>query len=239
MRATEALLEAKKFDSFNRMSAFVVHDMKNLVAQLSLLSKNAERHKDNPEFQADMLLTIDNAVERMKQLLLQLRAGTTPINGPSPVNLAPIVGRIEKARSGQMPHLTIEKGDDIEVLGHADRLERVIGHLVQNAIDATPDDGKVWLKLLRDNDQAIVEVGDTGHGMSREFVREGMFKPFRSTKAAGMGIGAYESSQYIRELGGRIVVDSRENEGTVVRIELRANRPKADLAAGIKELSHG
>lgn len=239
MRAAEALLEAKKFDSFNRMSAFVVHDMKNLVAQLSLLLKNAEKHKDNPEFQTDMLLTIGNAVERMKQLLLQLRAGTTPINGPCPVDLAPIVGRIEKARSGQKPHLTIETGDDIEVFGHADRLERVIGHLVQNAIDATPDDGRVWLKLLRDKDQAIVEVGDTGHGMSRKFVREAMFKPFRSTKSAGMGIGAYESSQYIRELGGRIVVDSRENEGTVVRIELRANRSKAAIAASAKELSHG
>ncbi len=232
MRATEALLEAEKFDSFNRMSAFVVHDMKNLVAQLSLLLKNAERHKDNRDFQADMLLTIDSAVERMKQLLLQLRAGTTPINQPCPVDLGPIMGRIERARSGQKPVVTIEALDDLEVLGHADRLERVIGHLVQNAVDATPDDGRVWLKLLRDNDRAIVEVGDTGHGMSQEFIREGMFKPFRSTKAAGMGIGAYESSQYIRELGGRIIVDSKEHEGTVVRIELLANRPRAELARG-------
>ncbi len=239
MRAAEALLEARKFDSFNRMSAFVVHDMKNLVAQLSLLLKNAERHRDNPEFQADMLLTISNAVERMKQLLLQLRAGTTPINAPCAVDLAPIVGRIERARSGQMPHLSIETRADIEVFGHADRLERVIGHLVQNAVDATPADGKVWLRLLRENDQAIVEVGDTGRGMSREFIRENMFKPFRSTKAAGMGIGAYESAQYIKELGGRIVVDSREDEGTVVRIELRANSPKAVVAASAKELRHG
>ncbi len=239
MRAAEALLEAKKFDSFNRMSAFVVHDMKNLVAQLSLLLKNAERHKDNPEFQADMLSTISNAVERMKQLLLQLRAGSTPVNGPCPVDLAPIVRRIEKARSGQKPKLILEKGEPIEVLGHPDRLERVIGHLVQNAIDATPDDGRVWLKLIRDKDQAIVEVGDTGHGMSREFVQEGMFKPFQTTKAAGMGIGAYESSQYIRELGGRIFVDSRENVGTVVRIELRANRSRHEPAACVLELNHG
>ncbi|HUY02619.1 MAG TPA: XrtA/PEP-CTERM system histidine kinase PrsK [Rhodocyclaceae bacterium] len=232
MRATEALLESKKFDSFNRMSAFVVHDVKNLVAQLSLLLKNAERHKDNQDFQADMLSTVGHAVERMKQLLMQLRAGTTPVNQPSPVGLASVIGRIERARSGFRPALTVDIDGDIEVLGHADRLERVIGHLVQNAVDATPDDGRVWLKLLRENGRAVVEVGDTGHGMSQEFIRERMFKPFRTTKAAGMGIGAYESSQYISELGGKIVVDSQENVGTVVRVELRTNPPNAELAHG-------
>lgn len=227
MRAAEALLESKKFDSFNRMSAFVVHDVKNLVAQLSLLLKNAERHKDSQEFQADMLSTIGHAVERMKQLLMQLRAGTTPVNQPCMVGLASIIGRIEQAKSGYKPALTVDMNGDIEVLGHADRLERVIGHLVQNAVDATPDDGRVWLKLLRDNGRAIVEVGDTGHGMSQEFIRDKLFKPFRTTKSGGMGIGAYESSQYISELGGKIVVDSQENVGTVVRVELRANAPEA------------
>lgn len=232
MRATEALLESKKFDSFNRMSAFVVHDMKNLVAQLSLLLKNAERHKDSQEFQTDMLLTIGHAVERMKQLLIQLRAGTTPVNQPCPVGLASIIGRIEQARTGYKPALTVVMDGDVEVLGHADRLERVIGHLVQNAVDATPDDGRVWVKLLRDNGRAIVEVGDTGHGMSQEFIREGLFKPFRTTKSGGMGIGAYESSQYIIELGGNIVVDSQENVGTVVRVELRANALEAAFVQG-------
>ncbi len=229
-RATEALLESKKFDAFNHMSAFVVHDVKNLVAQLSLLLKNAERHKDNQAFQADMLTTIGHAVERMKQLLTQLRAGSTPDNQPSPVGLASIIGRIGRSRGGFKPPLTVAIDGDIEVMGHADRLERVIGHLVQNAVDATPEDGRIWLKLLRDKGLAIVEVGDTGHGMSREFVRERMFKPFRSTKASGMGIGAYESSKYIGELGGKISVDSRENIGTVVRIELLANEPNVALA---------
>ena len=232
MRATEALLESKKFDSFNRMSAFVVHDVKNLVAQLSLLLRNAERHKDSQEFQADMLLTIDNVVERMKQLLMQLSGGATQGNQPCPVGLASIIARIEKGRSGCKPALTVHMDGDVEVLGHAARLERVIGHLVQNAVDATPEDGRVWLKLLRANGRAIVEVGDTGHGMSQEFIREGMFKPFRTTKSGGMGIGAYESSQYVSELGGRIIVDSKENVGTVVRVELRANASEPAFVQG-------
>ena len=83
MRATEALLETRKFDAFNRMSAFVVHDLKNIVTQLSLMLKNAERLHDNPEFQHDMLETVENSLEKMRQLMLQLREGEAPAGGQS------------------------------------------------------------------------------------------------------------------------------------------------------------
>ncbi len=220
VRAAEALIEARKFDAFNRMSAFVVHDLKNLVSQLSLLLKNAEKHHENPEFRRDMLLTIDNVVERMKGLLLQLRAGTTPIEKPRPVALAPIIVKIRDAKIMQRPATTLDLDEDLQTAGHAERLERVIGHLVQNALDATEEHGKVWVRLRRDGGQAVVEVEDTGQGMSAEFIRDRLFKPFQSTKTAGMGIGAYESSQYIAELGGRILVDSRQGVGTKVTLIL-------------------
>ena len=104
----------------------------------------------------------------------------------------------------------------------------MIGHLVQNAIDATPKDGRVWIKLARQEGMALIEVGDTGHGMTQEFVRERLFKPFQTTKATGMGIGAYESLQYVQELGGRVQVDSTVDEGTRVRLLL----PLFELSAG-------
>lgn len=104
--------------------------------------------------------------------------------------------------------------------GHEDRLERVIGHLVQNALDATDPTGKVWIALERHGDRAVLEVGDTGLGMSPEFIRKRLFKPFQSTKPAGMGIGAYESAQYIRELGGEIQVDSKPGKGTRMTVIL-------------------
>src|SRR5207244_13340300 len=100
MRATEALVEARKFDAFNRMSAFVVHDLKNLVAQLSLMLKNAERHRGNPEFERDMLLTVENLVERVNKLMLQLRTGTTPLENLRPVDLASVVKRVCAVRRG-------------------------------------------------------------------------------------------------------------------------------------------
>src|SRR5207302_161793 len=138
IRASEALLEARKFDAFNRMSAFVVHDLKNLVAQLSLMLRNAERHRDNPEFQRDMLTTIDHVAARMKNLMLQLRAGTTPIDRPRPVDLHAIAKRIGASKHLDKPILEIDIQEQVQPIGHVERLERVIGHLVQNALDATP-----------------------------------------------------------------------------------------------------
>lgn len=245
VRAAEALLEAQKFASFNRMSAFVVHDLKNLVAQLSLLLKNAERHRDNPEFHQDMLDTVANVVGRMNQLLLQLRAGTTPVEAPHPVALTALVERIGNARASTHPELVVEAPAAVQALGHEDRLERVIGHLVQNALEATPPDGQVALRVFEEGDYAVVEVVDTGTGMSSEFVREQLFKPFQSTKPTGMGIGAYESSQYVGELGGRILVDSRPHAGTRVKVFLprvtaREDKPQAEgKASTTMEKSEG
>jgi putative PEP-CTERM system histidine kinase len=219
-QASEALLEARKFDAFNRMSAFVVHDLKNLVAQLSLMLKNAERHRDNPEFQRDMLLTVENVVQRMNGLLLQLRSGTTPVDKPVSVALEPIVRRVHSAKAMQHPRLAVETAPGVHALGHDDRLERVIGHLVQNAIDATPPEGEVRVRVFRQGGRAVVEIADQGVGMTQEFVRNRLFRPFQSSKPGGMGIGAYESAQYVQDLGGRIEVDSQPGRGTRITLFL-------------------
>jgi putative PEP-CTERM system histidine kinase len=226
LQASEALLEARKFDAFNRMSAFVVHDLKNLVAQLSLMLKNAERHRDKPEFQRDMLLTVENVVQRMNQLLMQLRSGATPIDKPVAVPLEPIVRRVQAAKAVERPRLAVEVVPGVQALGHEDRLERVIGHLVQNALDATAAEGSVAVRVYRDGGQAAIEIADDGVGMSAEFVRNQLFRPFQSSKPGGMGIGAYESAQYVRDLGGRIEVASEPGRGTRITLRL-PERPAA------------
>ena len=220
MQATEALLEARKFDAFNRMSAFVVHDLKNIVTQLSLMLRNAERHRDNPEFQQDMLMTVEHSVERMRQLMMQLREGATPPGTACGVQLSDVINRVRQSKMKQGRTVEMTISEYLATRGHAERLERVIGHLVQNALDATDEDGRVWVSLKRHGDQVMVEVGDTGLGMTEEFIRDRLFKPFQSTKQAGMGIGAYESAQYIREIGGELQVASQENGGTRVTMIL-------------------
>jgi len=220
LHASEALLEARKFDAFNRMSAFVVHDLKNLVAQLSLLLRNAERHRDKPEFQRDMLMTVENVVQRMNHLLLQLRSGTTPVDKPATVALEPVVRRVQAAKAVAERRLTVEIAAGVHAFGHEDRLERVIGHLVQNALDAIAPEGAVAVRVYRENGKAAIEISDDGVGMSSEFVRNKLFRPFQSSKPTGMGIGAYESAQYVWDLGGRIDVDSQPGRGTRIKVLL-------------------
>ena len=220
MQATEALLEARKFDAFNRMSAFVVHDLKNIVTQLSLMLKNAKRLGNNPEFQQDMLMTVENSLDRMRQLMLQLREGATPPGKAFGVSLEKIICQVEATAATRGRVLEIHLRESLSTRGHEERLERILGHVVQNAFDATEADGRVWVTLDRVGGQAEIVVGDTGHGMSEDFIRERLFKPFQTTKQAGMGIGAYESFQYVQELGGRISVESEVNKGTLVTILL-------------------
>lgn len=220
MQATEALLEVRKFDAFNKMSAFVVHDLKNIITQLSLMLKNAERHRDNPEFQKDMLMTVENSVERMRQLMMQLREGATPPGAACGVNLPVVIYRIQKEKLNQGRVVDVDISESLSTRGHEERLERVLGHLIQNALDATPNDGKVWVRLDRQGDRVQLEIGDTGHGMNQEFVRERLFRPFQTTKESGMGIGAYESAQYIKELGGDIAVESEPGAGTRILLIL-------------------
>ncbi len=220
MHATEALLEARKFDAFNRMSAFVVHDLKNIVTQLSLMMKNAERHRGNPEFEQDMLLTVENALEKMRQLMLQLREGGKPAGSASGVELRPLLQRVAAAARQRGRTIELDTVDRLATRGHEDRLERVIGHVVQNALDATPPSGRVWVTLRQSSGRAMLVVGDTGAGMSQEFIRTRLFRPFSSTKSSGMGIGTYESFQYVKELGGSIEVQSEPGKGSVVTLLL-------------------
>ena len=220
MRATEALLEARKFDAFNRMSAFVVHDLKNIVTQLSLMMKNAQRLHANPEFQQDMLLTVESSLEKMRRLMLQLREGATPPGSAHGVDMAAVLHRLDLMARARGRQLEVNCEEGLFTRGHEDRLERVLGHLVQNAFDATPADGRVWIAASRQSGQVLVEVGDTGTGMDEDFVQNRLFRPFGSTKHDGMGIGSYESHQYIRELGGAIDVQSQPGKGTVMRITL-------------------
>ena len=221
-QATEALLEARKFDAFHRMSTFVVHDLKNLIAQLKLLLSNAERHRDNPDFQRDMLKTIEHVVSRMHQLTLQLRPETSAQDRVQPVDVGAIAHRVQALRVDGRSGLRVEAAEGVLALAHDNLLERVISHLVQNAFDASEKDADVTLRVEREGDGVLIEVSDRGKGMTPEFMRERLFKPFQTTKEAGLGIGAFECQQYVRQVGGHIEVASAPGKGTVVRLHLRA-----------------
>ncbi|MEV4783212.1 XrtA/PEP-CTERM system histidine kinase PrsK [Burkholderia sp. LMU1-1-1.1] len=228
---TTALMTARQFESFHRMSTFIVHDLKNLVAQLSLMIPNAKLHLDNPEFQQDMLDTVEHGVQKMKLMLQKLQRSDAP-EAAGPIELAPMLAQMVALRGSALPRPVLRCDEpDLCVMAARGRLERVLGHLLQNAIEATPRDGEVALHLRRDGGEVLVEISDTGQGMTPEFIRERLFKPFESTKAAGMGIGAFESREYVAELGGRLEVHSVPRRGTSFRVVLPGWRA-ADIPVG-------
>ena len=242
-RAARALAEARQFEGFNRLSAFVVHDLKNLIAQLSLVAKNAERHRQNPAFVDDAIATIKNSVDKMHRLLAQLRSPLQRGSGVR-VDLYAVVAEVVRARAIQEPAPLLEiptsatqTRQPLEVRADADRLAAVISHVVQNAQEATPRDGQVVVRVGRIDAQAVIEIRDTGSGMDAEFIRERLFKPFDSTKGlTGMGVGAYEAREFVISLGGRVVVDSAPGQGTVFRffvpIEATTAAARVAVSAG-------
>ncbi len=232
------LLVARQFESFNRMSTFIVHDLKNLIFQLSLLLSNAEKHKNNPEFQNDMIQTVSLSIGKMKRLLEKL-AKSNEIEKSSQFSLDQLMVEIIESKSVFEPRPTLEIQDsNLKISADRSRFKRVIGHLIQNAIEATPKDGYIWVRLMRQGEHALIEIQDTGQGMSEEFIKEKLFTPFESTKAAGMGIGVFESKEYIHELGGRLDVTSQESVGTTFRLILPSERDNEKKQMMISNKSH-
>ncbi|ABM62301.1 XrtA/PEP-CTERM system histidine kinase PrsK [Halorhodospira halophila] len=229
----EALAEARQFETFHRLAAFLVHDLKNVSGQLSLVLANAERHRDNPEFLENAFRTVGHARERLDRTLAQLRNAQPEQAAPAQrVELGAVLRQVLQALHGEpQPELTVEQ--EVQVIADQERLANVVAHLVRNAQDATPADGWIRLRLSQREEWGYIVIEDTGQGMDEAFLRERLFRPFQTTKGnAGMGIGVYEAREYIASLGGRIEVSSRPGAGTRFTVQLLARgSAESSLAA--------
>ena len=220
--ASDALSRSRQFEAYNRLSAYLVHDLKNLVAQVSLIVKNAEKHKYNPEFIDDSIATLENVVDKIEHLLSQLKKGLIKTDNKIIINLAEVIRDVAVQQAGNKPTLQLAANlDTCEVLGEKEKITAILGHLVQNAQEATDDNGYVRLELSKDDRQAIIKVIDNGVGMDNKFIAERLFKPFDTTKGnAGMGIGVYEARDYIMKYSGSCDVDSNLGLGTTFTLKL-------------------
>ena len=236
--ASGALVEARQFDAFNRLSAYVIHDLKNILAQQSLIVSNATKHRNNPAFVDDMISTVENSVQRMQRLMEQMRSGIR--NDPTDlVSLTELLQEViagravskpvpqaefqidDKMQNGVALDRTEESSGECVVEADRNRLSTVFNHLIQNAQEATEDQGQVFVRLQYSADKVTVAIEDNGAGMTPEFIRDRLFRPFESTKGlTGMGIGVFESREYIRQLGGDIRVESKPGEGTVFYVTM-------------------
>jgi putative PEP-CTERM system histidine kinase len=214
-RTQDALADARRFDEFNRRFAFIIHDIKNLVSQLSLVIRNAERHADKPEFREDMIATLHSSVKKMNDLLARLHRGSNNVEA-EPVRAIALGQAVATVAEVKRRVHSIEVEGDRNVAAVADpvRLEQALGHLVQNAIDASPGGAPVRIRCGVQGPEATIEIVDRGEGMSADFIRTRLFQPFASTKESGFGVGAFEARSLVAAMGGRIEVDSRPGQGS-------------------------
>jgi len=217
----EALSQAQRFEEFNRRFAFILHDIKNLVSQLSLLARNAERHADNPEFRADMVATLQSSVGKMNELLARLAPHSqSRVQRIEPQPLRPILTAAIAAKRRDR-EVTLHGDASVAALADANALEQAVGHLVQNALDASSGE-PVTIRVDDQDSNVTIAITDKGIGMDGDFIRNRLFEPFASTKPGGFGIGAFEARSLITAMGGRLSVDSRLGKGTTFTILLPA-----------------
>ena len=220
--ASDALSRSRQFEAYNRLSAFLVHDLKNLVAQVCLIVKNSEKHKYNVEFIDDSIDTLKNIIFKMDHLLSQLKKEQLTSHNQSLINLVDIIKDVAIQQNANKPNLQlITNLDNIEIVGETQKITAIFSHLVQNAQEATADDGFIKVILSTDNQEAIIKIIDNGTGMDNKFIAERLFKPFDTTKGnAGMGIGVYEARDYIIKHYGSCNVESALGVGTTFIIKL-------------------
>lgn len=219
-KAAELLAESRQFEAFNKLSAFIMHDLKNLIAQQTLMVENAAKHKDNPAFIEDAFNTIDNSVSRMNTLLKKLQQ-----DEPSDyrtVNLDRLLVDVVNKYQNKSPRPSLHKeASNLSISADPDRLLMTLSHIIKNAQEATNNDGFIDVTLSEEPPMAIITVEDNGSGMSKDFLDNHFFKPFSTTKSGkGMGIGVYQTKEYVESLGGNVSVESSEGNGTqfIIRI---------------------
>jgi putative PEP-CTERM system histidine kinase len=215
------LAESRQFETFNRLTAYLMHDLKNLIAQQSLVVENSEKHKANPEFVEDAIATVKDGVERMRKVLDQLGQGV-PANDVKRIDVGALLLEAASQCADRMPVPAVTVAESpIWVRADRERLLMAFVHAFRNAQDATAREGTVTAEVERREKECVVRISDSGRGMEQAFIEERLFKPFDSTKGSqGMGIGAHQIRETVLMMGGWLNVESTPGSGTSLKMAL-------------------
>jgi len=236
--SAQALVSAKRFEEVNRLSAFIVHDVKNMIGQLSMVVSNAAKHKSNPMFIDDAIITVENSVTKMNKLLVRLRGEAEEEDDLAPLSLCELLEESIRVctKAGTLPIPVLNcRNEKILVTTDSDRMSANIAHIIQNAQDATGPTGSISVKLRKEGSYAIIEIEDTGEGMDKEFIHDRLFQPFESTKGT-MGIGVFQVREYVNKLGGQLDVESEVGVGTTFRLHIPLSKSQDTVQS--KQIVH-
>jgi signal transduction histidine kinase len=247
-RAAERLAEQRPLQDYAKRFAFVAHDIKTVASQLTMLLANAEDNLQDPEFQADMLLTVRASADRINTLIARLSQPGEVMPEPAPAGLPPAAAMPASAAGAppsvdplaKLRALAAAQSHPVRLLEPAgsslgrvamppEAFEAACGHLLNNAVEASPPGRPVELRLRREGDRILLDIADEGPGMTPEFIRDELFRPLSTSKAGGSGIGAWQARELLAEAGGELTVLSRPGAGTTMRLVLPALSPGQPL----------
>ena len=225
LRLGERLQQAKEMEAFQAMSAFFIHDLKNLASRLSLVTQNLPVHFNNPEFRGDALKTISQSLDKINGMCNRLSLLSQKLElRPQEMNLNEMAKRVLSALAGLLktnPVLDLQALP--KVMLDAEQFPKVLTNLLLNANEAIQKTGTlIRVSTASQGNWAILSVTDDGCGMSPDFIERHLFRPFQTTKKQGMGIGLFHSKKIVEAHQGRIEVESEEGKGTTLRVLLPA-----------------
>lgn len=239
-KLSDELVLSKELEFIHKISSFVIHDLKNAVSTLSMMLQNSTANIDKAEFRENMITTIAGTVEKMKGLMGKITTMPTDIRPDlQPHDLNSIVRAVvSKIKVDELTHIRYVENLNPIPLTSVDReyMEQVLTNLIVNAVEAMSQGGTLWISTRLMENGSIwttgegdlqaasqfveIEVADSGPGMSDEFIKRRLFKPFQTTKRKGLGIGLYQCKEAVEAHKGHIEVRSKEGEGTIFLIRL-------------------
>jgi putative PEP-CTERM system histidine kinase len=225
LRLTEEIMEKKELEAFQTMSAFLIHDLKNAASTLGLMLENLPTHFDNPAFREDAFRGIGSAASRINDLISRMNALRHELRlKPAELDLNLVVTETLANLNGTLGTKLVTKFDQIpKIVADREQLQSVFTNLVLNARDAVGTNGRITVETAQQGDWVALSVSDNGCGMTDQFIKNSLFRPFRSTKKKGLGIGMFQSKTIVEAHNGKIHVESELGVGTKFRVILPSN----------------
>ena len=222
VRLAEKLLEAKQWEAFQTMSAFLVHDLKNTASSLSLTLQNLRIHFEDPAFRKDAERSISAGVRRMNELIRRLTSLRERLDlQPGRVDLSSWLGEtLQSLNDTHAGDIAFVPGPSLPVRVDAGQFQSVVTNLVLNAREASPLGAPIHVTAEAEGEWAVLTVRDEGSGMEPDFLADKLFRPFQTTKKEGMGIGLFQTRRIVEAHGGRIDVKSAAGQGSTFRVRL-------------------
>ncbi|MEE9542652.1 MAG: XrtA/PEP-CTERM system histidine kinase PrsK, partial [Thermodesulfobacteriota bacterium] len=231
-KLAEELARSREMDAFNKVSSFIMHDLKNQIYTLSLVAGNAAENMDNPDFHADAIETLNNTIKKMKLMMAKLSSLPEGLElnkrDVDPTIVVQESIEASKFNGGKSLNVIKELGKLPSISVDPVEVQKVFFNILANAYDAIDSEGEIRITTGVDDGFVNISISDNGHGMSREFIDNSLFRPFKTTKKKGFGIGLCQCKAIIEAHDGRIEVKSKEGLGTEFSVFLPLSSYKGE-----------